>query len=153
MIKIKKSETADTRNCDYKTVTKQQLLESTKSHIRDIHRGLEFFAYLIHKQAAIHDLTKISHLDDFYRNFQTGFAESDWWELHQRLERHHFNNPEYIQEDINLIDILDQIVDGVMAGLARSGEYRQEAISGDLLLKAYRNTVNLLLANVEIDKE
>lgn len=50
-----------------------------------------------------------------------------------------------------LIDILDQIVDGVMAGLARSGTYRQEPISEDLLMKAYRNTVDLLVSHVEVD--
>ena len=151
MIKIKKSETADSRTCDYENVTKETLLKSTQSHIRDVHRGLEFFAWMLHKQAAIHDLTKISHLDDFYRNFKSGFKETDWWEMHQELERHHFNNVKYIQEDVNLFDILDQIVDGVMAGMARSGVYRQENISNELLKKAYDNTVKLLLQNVEVE--
>ena len=98
MIKIKKSKTADTRTCDWTKVTKEQLLEATKSHIRDVHKGLEFFAYLLHKQAAIHDLTKISHLDDFHRDFQTGFKNQEWWEMHQKLERHHFQNEKYIND-------------------------------------------------------
>lgn len=32
-------------------------------------------------------------------------------------------------------------IDGCMAGMARSGEYRQEFISPDLLVTAYKNTV------------
>ena len=68
----------------------------------------------------------------------------------EKKERHHFNNKEYIQDDVNLIDIIDQIIDGVMAGMARSGEYRQENIEPELLQKAYNNTVKLLLKNVVV---
>jgi len=113
----------------------------------------EFFGYLIHKQAVNHDLTKISHLDDFYNDFKNNFKTTSWWEMHQDLERHHFNNEKYIQDDVNLIDILDQIADGVMAGMARSGEYRQEKISPELLEKAYKNTVKLLLDQIEVAKD
>lgn len=151
MIKIKKSQTADSRTCDYTKVSKEQLLESTHSHLSDIRKGFDFFILQMMKQCAIHDLTKLSHIDDFYRNFQTGFKETDWWELHQDKERHHFNNPKYVQDDINLVDVLDQIIDGVMAGMARSGSYRQEEISGELLLKAYYNTVQLLLNEVVVE--
>jgi hypothetical protein len=151
MIKIKKSQTADTRTCDWSKVTKEQLLESTQSHLSDIRKGFDFFIYKMMQQSAMHDLTKLSHIDDFYRNFKTGFKEKDWWELHQEKERHHFNDPRFIQDDINLIDVLDQIIDGVMAGMARSGTYRQENISPELLLKAYHNTVKLLLAEVVVE--
>jgi len=152
MIKIKKSQTADSRTCDYSKVTKEQLLESTNSHLSDIRKGFDFFILLLMKQSANHDLTKLSHLDDFYRNFKTRFKETDWWELHQEKERHHFNNPKYIPKDINLVDVLDQIIDGVMAGMARSGSYRQEFISPELLKTAYDNTVKLLLAEIEVSE-
>lgn len=151
MIKINKSETADSRTCDFTQVTKEQLLESTNSHLSDIKKGFDFFIMLMMRQSAIHDLTKLSHIDDFHRNFKTGFKEKDWWELHQEKERHHFNNPKFIQEDINLIDVIDQIIDGVMAGMARSGAYRQEDISSELLLKAYNNTVKLLLDEIVVE--
>lgn len=151
MIKINKSETADTRTCDWSKVTKEQLLASTQSHLSDIKKGFDFFIYKMMMQKEMHDLTKLSHLDDFYRNFKTGFKEQDWWELHQEKERHHFNNPKYIQDDINLIDVIDQIIDGVMAGMARSGSYRQENVSPELLLKAYNNTVKLLLNEVVVE--
>ena len=152
MIKIKKSETADSRTCDFTKVTKEQLLASTHSHLADIKQGFDFLIHKMHEQRARHDLTKLSHIDDFHRNFITGFKEQDWWELHQEKERHHFNNPKYIPTDINLIDILDQIVDGVMAGMARSGAYRQEYISQELLKEAYDNTVKMLLSEVIVEK-
>lgn len=153
MIKIKPSETADSRTCDFSKVTKEQLLASTHSHLSDIKQGFDFLIYKMKEQQARHDLTKLSHIDDFHRNFLTGFKEKDWWELHQEKERHHFNDPKYIPKDINLIDVLDQIIDGVMAGMARSGSYRQEFISPDLLKTAYDNTVKLLLAEVVVEKK
>jgi hypothetical protein len=152
MIRIKKSETADSRTCDFKSVTKEQLLASTHSHLSDIKKGFDFFIHLMMLQQARHDLTKLSHIDDFHRNFVTGFKEKDWWELHQEKERHHFNDPKYIPDDVNLIDILDQIIDGCMAGMARSGSYRQEHISPELLERAYRNTVALLLSQIEVEQ-
>ena len=152
MIKIRKSPTADSRTCDWSQVTKEQLLESSKIHIADIGKGFDFFIDLMQRQKHIHDLTKINDIDGFFEDFKTGFKRQEWWKDHQRKERHHFNNPEFIQEDVNLIDIIDQIIDGVMAGMARSGEYRQENISPELLTKAYLNTVNLLLKNVEVEK-
>lgn len=153
MIKIKKSETADTRTCDWSKVTKEQLLEASITHIGDIKQGFDFFIDLMHRQKYIHDLSKITEIDGFHRDFQTGFKTHDWWDLHRRVERHHFNDEEYIQDDVNLIDIIDQIIDGVMAGMARSGEYRQETISTELLEKAYKNTVKLLLGNVVVEEE
>ncbi len=43
------------------------------------------------------------------------------------------------------------IVDGVMAGLARSGEYRKEEVPDELLRKAFNNTIDLMLRNVEVE--
>jgi hypothetical protein len=153
MIKIKQSKTADSRTCDWSKVTKDQLLESSFQHIEDIHKGFDFFINLMTRQKYIHDLTKINDIDGFFEDFRTGFKRQEWWKDHQKKERHHFNNPDYVQEDINLIDVIDQIIDGVMAGLARSGEYRQERIDAELLLKAYKNTVDLLLKNVRVVEE
>jgi len=150
MIEIKQSKTADSRTCDWSKVTKEQLLKSSVQHIGDIHKGFDFFIDLMQRQKYIHDLTKINDIDGFFEDFKTGFKRQEWWKEHQKKERHHFNNPEYIQDDVNLIDIIDQIVDGVMAGMARSGTYRQENISPELLQKAYNNTVDLLLQNVVV---
>lgn len=149
---IVESKTADTRTCDWTKVTKADLLNASAQHIGDIQRGFMFFIQLMTERALVHDKTKITHLSGFHEDFKTGFKRIEWWELHQDAERHHFNNPKFIPKDVNLIDILDQIIDGAMAGMARSGEYRQEEISDELLQNAYRNTVNLLLEHIKVVK-
>jgi len=151
MIKIKKSETADTRTCDWSKVTKEQLLNSSNQHISDVREGMNFFIEQIYTAASQHDRTKISHMDMFFNDFKTGFKTTDWYEMHQEAERHHLKESEYVPDDVNLIDILEMITDGVMAGLARSGEYRKEEIPDTLLRKAFDNTINLLLKNVGVD--
>ena len=155
IIKIKKSETADTRTCDVAKVSEQQLLESTLSHISDVKKGMLLFLKMITTAALNHDRTKLDEEckkihPQFFKDFKNNFQTTDWYKMHQEEERHHISNKEYIQEDVNLIDILEQITDGVMAGLARSGKYRMEPISKDLLMLAYKNTINLLLENVEV---
>lgn len=153
-IKIKTSKSADTRSCDSSSVTKEELLKNSKQHIDDVKQGMEFLSALVLLAGKNHDHTKISMIDDFHKDFVEGFKEGNttWWEAHQKIERHHLKKEEFIQEDVNLVDILEQIVDGVMAGLARSGEYRQEPMSPDLLMKAYNNTVKLMLKSVEVEK-
>lgn len=152
MIKIKKSQNADTRTCDWTKVDKETLLADSEQHIRDIQSGMLFFIEKMRKSARTHDRTKITHIDEFHEDFKNGFKEGHtlWWEMHQDRERHHLKNPEYVQNDVNLIDILEMITDGVMAGLARSGEYRKEDIPDWLLQKAFDNTIKLLLENVEV---
>jgi hypothetical protein len=152
-IKIKKSPEADTRTCNFSKVTKKQLLKSTKQHIDDVSKGLLFFVKNLLDSAIKHDHTKIDNIDMFHEDFKTGFKKTDWYEMHQLKERHHFKDPQYIQNDINLIDILEQIADSVMAGMARSGQFKQEPIDKELLVKAYNNTIKLLLDNVELDKK
>lgn len=151
MIKIKKSSTADTRTCEWSTVTKEQLLKASEQHIDDVNKGMLYFIHKLQTAAVNHDTTKISHIDQFHEDFKTGFEKTDWWEMHQKEERHHFKTPEFIQDDINLVDVIEQIVDGVMAGMARSGEYRYEPLPDELLQKAYKNTAKLLLDNVEVE--
>jgi hypothetical protein len=151
LIKIKKSPTADSRTCNTDEVSKKQLLASTELHLSDIKAGFAFFIEKMKWQADYHDQSKLTHIDDFYRNFKTKFKERDWWDYHQKVERHHFHDPKYVPEDVNLIDVLDQIIDGVMAGMARSGSYRFEPFSNDLLQRAYENTIKLLLENVTVE--
>jgi len=149
MIKIKKNKNCDTRTCDFSKVSKKELLENSKLHIEDVKKGLLFLKDMMIDAAANHDHMKIRDIDLFYDDFKTGFKTTDWWEAHQDQERHHLQNDVFIQEDVNLIDILEMIVDGVMAGLARTGEYRKEEIPDGLLRKAFDNTIELMLSNVE----
>ena len=57
-----------------------------------------------------------------------------------------------ICHDVNLIDVIEYIVDGAMAGMARSGKYRKEEIPKGLLEKAFNNTIELLLSEIVIEK-
>ena len=148
-IKIKKSQTADTRTCDWSKVTKKQLLASSKQHIDDVRQGLTYLMTLLDKAADNHDYTKLTEIDHFHHDFKTGFAETGWWEMHQKTERHHIMDHE--PDDINLIDVLEHIVDCVMAGMARSGKFRFEGVNAEQLERAFVNTVDLLLKEVEVE--
>ena len=150
MIEINKSKGADSRTCDYTQVTKATLLENSEQHINDVQKGMLFFVGKLIETGQSHDKTKLSHIDDFYRDFQTGFKSKEWWKMHQKTERHHLRDPQYIQDDVNLVDILEMLTDGVMAGLARTGEYRKEPIPEELLRRAFDNTIKLLLENVKV---
>ena len=151
MIKIKRSETADTRTCDFTKVSIDTLRESSKSHICDVNEGMKLFAQMAIYAGIFHDNTKLSRLAMFHDDFKGGFETTKWWEMHQLAERHHLKDAQYVPEDVNLIDILEMITDGVMAGTARSDGYRKEGIPDSLLRKAFDNTIELLLKNVEVD--
>lgn len=150
MIEIKKSQNADTRTCDWTKVTKEELLKNSFQHINDVRKGMDFFSSELYTAGCSHDFTKIVEIDSFHKDFQTGFKTVEWWKRHQKIERHHLKDPNYVQKDVNLLDILEMITDGVMAGLARSGEYRKEEISDELLRQAFDNTIELLLDNVKV---
>lgn len=149
-IMIGKSQTADSRTCDFTKVSIEALRDSSNGHICDVQQGMMFFADKLISAGAVHDNTKLSHLDMFYDDFKTGFKTTKWWEMHQTAERHHLKEPEYVPDDVNLVDILEMITDGVMAGMARSGEYRKEEILDSLLRKAFDNTIDLLLSSVKV---
>jgi len=149
MIKIKKSETADTRTCDWSKVTKEKLKESSIQHIHDVYKGLRFLQSKLEIAAMSHDWDKIEGIDHFHSDFKTGFKETGWWDNHRKVNRHHLDKEDGIPEDVNLIDVLEHITDCVMAGIARSGTVYDLNISSDILQKAFKNTVELLKANVE----
>lgn len=152
MIRIHPSSTADTRTCDFATVSRQTLLESSVQHIGDVRRALAFFAAQIAEAATQHDLDKITDIDTFHGDFVTGFAQTTWWDRHRVLNRHHLLAPDGVPADVNLIDVLDMIADCVMAGMARSGTVYPLNISEEVLRRAFENTVTLLQSHVEVVK-
>lgn len=151
MIRIGKSETADTRTCDFRNVTRETLGASSVQHIGDVRLALAYFAQLLHRAAAVHDTDKLTDLDGFHADFITGFAASGWWDRHRSLNRHHLTNEDGIPADVNLIDVLDYIADCVMAGMARSGSVYPLALPPELLDRAFQNTVDLLTDAVVVD--
>ena len=150
MIVIRPSPTADTRTCDWSKVTKEQLLASSVQHIEDIRAGLEFFRQKLIEQGLLHDHDKISDIDGFHADFRTGFKQQGWWDNHRKVNRHHLTAEDGIPADVNLIDVLDFIVDCVMAGMARSGSVYPLSLPPELLERAFQNTVALLKENVTV---
>lgn len=152
MIKIKKSTTADSRTCNYLEVTKKQLLRSSKQHINDVRKGMKFLMAMMNIMAKKHDYTKLTEINSFYKDFLTDFSnkEDNWFIMHIDKERHHIDHPKYNKEDVNLLDVLEYIVDTIMADLGRKGVYEIRELSNEILQKAYKNTIKLLLDNTKI---
>lgn len=151
MIRIQQSQTADTRTCDFANVSRETLRESSVQHIADVGVALGFFAQMLHRSAAMHDVDKLTDLDSFHADFVTGFKKSSWWERHRSLNRHHLGQEDGIPVDVNLIDVLDYIADCVMAGMARSGSVYELDLSPAVLIVAFNNTVGLLKGAVAVD--
>ena len=150
MIEIQKSETADTRTCDWSKVTQEQLLVSSKQHIGDVEKGFLFFMDQMYKAAKRHDWDKIDDIYGFHRYFQTGFKSTIWWEAHLRKNGHHLLNPEGVRDDVDLVDVMEMIIDCVMAGMGRSGSVYPLNISPEVLMRAFQNTVELLKRQVKV---
>lgn len=150
MITIQKSQTADTRTCDFVNVSRDVLLASSLQHIGDVVKALAFFSGKLTEAAGTHDYDKLTEIDWFQRDFKTGFKETGWWDNHRRINRHHIDKPDGVPVDVNLIDVIEHISDCVMAGMARSGTVYELKLSDELLQKAFANTVKLLKENVEV---
>jgi hypothetical protein len=150
MITIQKSPTADTRTCDFAHVTKETLLASSKQHIRDVAEAHQFFSRKIAEALLDHDRDKLTDIASFHADFVTGFKQTDWWDRHRRLNRHHLTQDDGIPGDVSLIDVLDFIADCVMAGMARSGSVYPLALTPELLERAFQNTVTMLKNQVVV---
>ena len=150
MITINKSETADTRSCDWSKVTEETLMVSSKQHIEDIRKGLDFFCNKLREAADKHDFDKITEIKWFHEDFKTGFKQTGWWDNHRKVNRHHIDKTDGIPEDVNLIDVIEHIVDCVMAGMARTGTIYPLKLDSDLLQNAFSNTVELLKNNITV---
>lgn len=150
MIEIEKSKTADTRSCDFKTVTKEALTASSLQHIGDVVKGLAFFSSKLMEAAGRHDYDKLTLIDWFHSDFVSGFEQNEWWTNHRKINRHHLAKEDGIPDDVNLIDVIEFITDCVMAGKARTGEVYPLELSSELLQKAFQNTIELLKKEVVV---
>ncbi len=152
MIKIKPSQTADTRTCDFKNTSKETLLESSRTHIGDVVKALAFFQSKLTQAAGEHDYDKLTAIDWFHSDFVTGFKETGWYDNHRKIHRHHIDKDDGVPKDVNLIDVIEHISDCVMAGMARSGSVYELKLSDELLQSAFKNTVDLLKSQVVVIK-
>jgi len=149
-INIKKSKVADINEID--TKTSDDILEATEAHIEDVRAGIRFFISMLRQAGIRHDETKLSDFAGFSKYMYSKFKDEAWWLEHQDKGRHHLYNADYVQDDVNLIDVLEQISDSIMASMARDGTYIPKSLSPELLSKAYENTVRLLLDVVNLEK-
>ncbi len=140
-IEIEKSPTADTRTCDWSKVTKQELLKSSKMHIKDVIKGMGWFSKEIQQRANLHDHDKVSDIDGFHEDFSTGFKTENWYKNHKKVNRHHISDSDGVPKDVDLIDVIEYITDCVMAGMARSGNVYTLELSNELLQQAFQNTI------------
>lgn len=152
MITIKRSPTADTRTCDWAKVTKEELRRASIWHILDVHQGMLFFVEKIHLAGQDHDADKLDDLDHFHADFATGFSSYTWWDNHRKINRHHLNMADGVPADVNLVDVIEHVVDCVMAGMARSGNVTPLELPSELLQRAFQNTVELLKNNVRVEE-
>lgn len=150
MIRIRKSSTADTRTCDFANTTKEVLLASSRAHIGDVVKAMAFFISKLTEAAGEHDYDKLTDIDWFHADFVTGFKQTGWWDNHRKIHRHHLAQADGVRDDVNLLDVLEYIADCVMAWMARSGSVYELEMPPELLIAAFKNTVELLKANVEI---
>ena len=151
MITIQKSQTADTRTCDFSKVTKETLYDSSVQHRGDVIQGIEFFKQKLDEAANLHDHDKLSDIDGFHRDFLTGFKLTEWWDNHRKVNRHHLLQEDGVPVNVNLVDVIDMIVDCVMAGMGRSGDVYPLDISQEVLMTAFQNTVDLLKAEITVE--
>ena len=149
---LRPSSTADTRTCDVSKVSKEQLLESSLSHKEDVlHLFGSISDYLVNK-AEMHDCTKITRIDWFFKDFKTGFKTRGWYDMHRQAERHHIAQADGVPIDVNLFDVIEHLVDNVTACVARTGDkskYQYAQLNEGMLLRAIQNTEDMLLAAVE----
>lgn len=154
MIQITSSSSADSRTATHK-VSKSELLIQSQQHIDDVIKAMVWMCQKLSALVYNHDWTKIDYIDEFYHDFaqsqdgfQGDFKQQHWFKDLHLKERHHLND--WCPDDVNLFDVLERVADVTMAGLARSGNIYNESLSGEMLIKAYQNTIELLKNEVEV---
>ena len=156
MITIKKSPNADSRSApDLKSLDVKTLESDTNRHIGDIKNGLKFFADMLKEAGEKHDHLKLDRLEEFHEALTSEkIKESKWYKDHITEERHHLvakvGTISGVPKDVNLIDVIEHLVDCVMAGMARSGEIYDVELPADVLKKAHENTIELLKKNITV---
>lgn len=155
MIRVKENAGADSRTAKGE-VTLYELEDATTQHQREVREALLYFAEKLNDAGWGHDFTKTSYMEEFHKEFTEAlregkdFKQSKWYKMHITKERHHLLA--HAPDDVNLIDVLEYIADGVMAGMARSGSVYDITLPDDILQKALKNTVELLKDSVILVK-
>jgi len=148
-IKIKKCPTSNE-----KVPTKEDFLISASMHISDVQKGCAFIANKIIEAGINHDYTKITLIDDMMETVTTKSADefyaSKWYQEHITKERHHLHK---CPDDVTLIDVIECLIDCVMAAMARKGDYTEGPMDIEILQKAYLNTAKMLKSKIILEDE
>lgn len=143
---------ADTRTCgDPGTVSVEELFHSTQSHCEDVRAVVDMLRHMLNEQAYRHDDDKFLGFEGFFKEFRTGFATTTWWDRHRQINRHHLGAKDGVPEDVNLLDVIEYLVDCVVAGKTRS-VLHPVRIDPDVLMRAFQNTVALVDQNTVVKK-
>ena len=152
---VKKTPNADTRSANGE-MNSTMILKDTEEHKRAVQSGLNAIAQELIFIGEIHDHSKISNIDEFtqalsdHADGTKKIKKSAWWAKH-RMERHHLNDR--VPDDVNLLDVIEMVVDGVVAGKARTGDVYPIELSNDILQKALKNTQELLIKHTVVAKD
>jgi len=148
LIRIIKDPNADSRTVNGK-VAINKLELATANHIEHVQEGLGYLADLLKKAGKEHDHTKSENMEQFHEALQSGMIKkSKWYKQHITEERHHLISK--VPDDVTLIDVVEHLVDCVMAGSARTGEIFDIELPDEVLQKAHKNTVELLKKQIKV---
>ena len=158
MVKIKKNILGDTRTAT-RMPTREEFDKSNKWHQEDVFNLGFSFMLAVMDQLGRHDWTKTDEpfASMFYDNMRMviedgkDFFDGEWSRLHYEVhERHHLTR--HCPDDVNLIDVIEMVCDCVAAGMARSGSVYDVEIPHDVLDKAIKNTVDMLISEIEVEE-
>jgi len=157
LVKIKKNTNGDSRVADHiPSIT--EFNNANIMHIDDVHNVINEFIKILKEKTFNHDWTKIDdpYRSMFYRDLCAtlegrlpDFMNGEWARQHYyENERHHLI--QYAPDDVDMFDVIEMICDCVAAGMARSGEVFDVDIPGDVLVRAVKNTVEILKNDIEV---
>ena len=148
MIEITREPNADSRTAK-PGFNEEDLKKATHAHIEHVNDGMKFFAEMLTHAGRNHDATKLSNFSDFTAALNSGnVKDSQWYHDHITKERHHLVS--HIPDDVTLIDVIEHLVDCVMAGMSRSGTVYDIELHDDVLQLAHKNTIELLKKNIKV---
>lgn len=152
MIQIKETrEVSKYKGNNPEAITEQMVEKETKDHIAAVRKTIAFLAEMLLEQSKEHDYTKLGkHLPNFTKEIASDFKSEEWFKMHCETERHHLL--QYVPKDVNLLDVLEMVSDGVCAGLARNGSCYDIEIPEEVLKQAVKNTQELLIKNIKVVK-
>ena len=147
-----------TENPEYGYNSKEQLLKDTNQHRQDVGKVLGELSLYLFERGVAHDWSKLAFFEQFSqdtleRQDTPDFKSRPWYKIHTTKERHHINAN--VPEDVDLLDLLEMIVDCVVAGKTRSGEVNNDflILNDNILEDAYWNTVKKITDTVIVENE